>query len=192
MSTISPAMPERTYWRCRHCLLPFVLLNPQAIPSGGTCGCCGSQSFDYMGKVQVIKQKPGNLAQGCRCNESCAKAQGPRCTCACGGLHHGTGMDARFQHDTASCTRILIPAAPKTQLRAKDRAIEWRAALQAAQKGVDSWMAGQSGLATDDRDFYKQLQLENMLNLAQKARQHEPRMQILQDLQQLLNQESTK
>ncbi len=192
MSTSPSAMPERTYWRCNHCLLPFVLLNPQAIPADGTCGCCGGQSFETMGKVQVIKQKPGNMAHGCKCNESCAKAQGPHCTCACGGLHHGTGMVARFQHDTASCTRILIPAAPKTQLRAKDRAIEWRDALLAAQTGVDSWMVGQSGLPAEKRDFNKQLRLENMLYLAQKARQHWPRMQILQDLQLLLNQRSTK
>ena len=34
-------------------------------------------------------------AQGITCNESCQFAEGPECTCSCGGRHHGKGVIVR-------------------------------------------------------------------------------------------------
>ena len=87
------------YWRCVECLTPFAaaLETPQTrnikqTPAGTRCECGNAATFEYMGKVTGAYWNRVETAEICECNEICAHARGPSCSCECNGANHGRGM----------------------------------------------------------------------------------------------------
>lgn len=112
---------ERHYWKCSDCLRPFVVVG-KAVPE--MCSCGGK--VYYMGKV-MGKNYYGHTEMTCECNEVCACATGPNCSCACGGMNHGKGLTVELQVIDGKM------AVATTNTKHEARAVEYRNALAAAQ-----------------------------------------------------------
>jgi len=80
---------NKHYFKCIDCLTPVMTLEKNT--NNHTCDCGGSE-FEYMGKVtgSYLTQQ----TEVCKCNELCAHAAGPSCSCACNGQNHGDQMKA--------------------------------------------------------------------------------------------------
>lgn len=80
---------ERHYWKCSDCLRPFVVAGKD---KPEICSCGGK--VYYMGKVMGSNY---GHTETCECNEVCACARGPNCSCACGGKNHGKGLTVELE-----------------------------------------------------------------------------------------------
>lgn len=86
---------KKIYLKCSDCL-GIVCMDKNLVPvsylgydSGLVCGLCGGK-YKVMGEVkgkQLI-----NRESVCKCDERCVDAQGPICSCGCGGKNHGSGI----------------------------------------------------------------------------------------------------
>lgn len=167
----------RHYWRCIDCLLPFVL--PTAEPTGAACGCCGGHELEWMGQVNVRTRQLEKKAQECLCNEACAYARGPRCECACGGVHHGKSLQAFVEVVAEGRPIARIPAKSATLERARARAVEWRTELAAVLVLADAWRATLPGGRLPDGLYWERRTLNHLLAVARGRRSHGARMKDL-------------
>lgn len=80
------------YYKCLDCLTP-VAVDDRNIENL-RCDCEGS-NLTFMG--QVVGQSYVKTEEQCKCNEICAHASGPNCSCKCGSVNHGLKMKAYIQ-----------------------------------------------------------------------------------------------
>lgn len=69
------------------------------------CECGGR--YEYMGEVhrdRLVKHE-----HRVSCNESCASARGPKCSCKCGGLYHGLNLYTDVTVDVGKVPMVSMP-----------------------------------------------------------------------------------
>jgi len=181
----------RVYVRCQDCLTVSMVhyaelqqgdLPWKGYPLHARCGICDG-FMEAMGAV-VGEALVADQHLECLCDERCANATGPVCTCRCGGKHHGAQMAAnvvRTTYDTEP--RITPPGASGTALA---RALEYREALATAETRIkahpsyDTYQAKLNGKWIDNFSAYLTVDgWWKSLREAKRARTHKSRMSKL-------------
>lgn len=72
----------------------------------------------------------------CLCDERCATATGPQCSCKCGGANHGAMMAAYVTVTDSESAPTVTPPGKEELLKA--RAAEYTEALEAAEKRIEA------------------------------------------------------
>lgn len=166
----------KEYVRCVDCLAVSMITEPLDYDS--RCGVCGGQ-IESMGKVKGERLVEHGVA--CSCDERCASATGPHCSCRCGGQFHGLNMFVPVTRD-----RGPVPVITPQQDAAKllQRAAEYRAM-------VDTLSAARPERWTDGTflpyaEFLDQRRAGALMYDARSARVHKSRMAKLDKIAAIL------
>jgi len=130
----------RVYVRCGDCLTASMIyyrdIRPDRPWKGclltASCGICGGNIYS-MGPVNGSRIVTAETLE-CLCDDRCATASGPACTCRCGGKNHGLKMEAYVVKTATSALPVITPKGDTDKARA--RAEEYRAAVDAAMSRV--------------------------------------------------------
>jgi len=118
------------YYKCSDCLAVVCIIGRQACP---ICGICGG-GMREMGEVRGAQSEHHHSE--CVCNEACVSAQGPDCSCSCGGVNHGIGMMGYY--DVVDATGTVKITAPRNAEKHLAQAQEYRAAADAATARIQA------------------------------------------------------
>ena len=188
-----PEPETRIYVRCQHCLavsmihyrdLPGNTRVHKGNPLPATCGICGGP-IESMGAVDDSKAKLRSDRLECLCDERCATAAGPSCSCRCGGKNHGAKMEAYVVRSTYEALPTITP--PGDATRCLERAAEFRAALEAAEqhtransRDYQAWQDKLAGRWTDHFSGYQRIKaMRDMIWDAKHTRTHKSRLEKL-------------
>jgi hypothetical protein len=82
MSTLN-----RFFFRCARCLFRFTAdAEGYRAPDVRACPVCAREHVECMGATK------GVVSLGVKCNDICVFAEGPDCSCSCGGVNHGSRL----------------------------------------------------------------------------------------------------
>ena len=176
---------DRLYVRCSDCLGVSVAIGIDSAVAHGDirCGICGGR-IEAMGHVHENRLVTEHTV--CKCDERCADATGPRCSCKCGGANHGHGMAGYIQVERDGGPATITPQKHHDKLRL--RADEYRAAAASALERIEAhvdngpylskrageWV-GHEGFAA----FRRQQDRYRALADARKGRTHKGRLNKL-------------
>jgi hypothetical protein len=121
---------RRHYFRCHDCLMT-VCIDLQNRRDDLMCGICNGR-LEWMGQVQG--QRYHHIVEVCDCNEICQQAQGPKCTCRCGGENHGK---MKYHTYISAIGQIHVTPEGDTEKHLAI-ALEYRAAVDAAIDRIHS------------------------------------------------------
>lgn len=155
-----------------------------------TCGFC-SGPLRYMGRVQGTRLVTDHTE--CLCDERCVDAQGPLCSCACGGKNHGIGMlgFVTMQHDQGAAPVTVTP--PGNADKHRQQAAEFAVASVAARARIEglpehsAYHRKHTGAWVDSREFADYLKVRRLYDEWNKARDgkiHSVRMRKLNAIAQ--------
>lgn len=78
---------NRFFYRCPKCLFKFTAdVDGMRPPTVGDCPVCAWKYIKFLGATR------GVLSVGVPCNDKCVFAEGPDCSCSCGGKNHGSKL----------------------------------------------------------------------------------------------------
>lgn len=144
----------RWYFRCPDCLA-VAAVDADKNPGNVECSLCQVR-MEPMGRVS----KPLGLLvrdeERCPCDERCTCANGPSCSCKCGGKNHGSGLVVPFERVTGKIPQLRPP-----DPRAPARRDEWRRALEHAKEadpGRDQAARKAAGEYLSPGDFARYLE----------------------------------
>lgn len=124
----------RSYYRCADCLEVCALDNDGGL-SRARCDCGGCLQF--MGRVCVDRLVKDEVR--CACDYRCIDAQGPVCSCKCGGENHGSGKVVEVVVDAGAVPIVRA----RWDLSERLRKVEaYRAAVAEAEKRIDRRTGG--------------------------------------------------
>lgn len=161
---------KRWFVRCGECLT-VAAVDAMAEPKGAVCGLCEGK-VETMGFVKRRRLVVGHDAVPA-CDERCTNAPGPKCSCACGAVNHGTGRVVVL--DITTAVPRITPARDATTDKAVARAAEWRAAYAAAVEkiaplGAREYAAKAAGEYLDGASFSRFLHYRDTLQYLRGAR----------------------
>lgn len=139
---------SRWFYRCPDCLS---VMAADGNPYARLACACGCESCEKMGKVQ--RARLVTETERCPCDDRCTCALGPSCNCRCGGENHGAGLVSVVEQQDAGAVPVISPPDPA----AIERGRAWRAAVEAAEKGVRArfpgWARKNAGEYVSDKEF---------------------------------------
>ena len=174
--------PTRWFYRCCDCLT--VSAADQNLEQkwdrthwapAATCGACGGP-VENMGRVEgprLVKD-----AELCPCDMRCTHAQGPKCSCKCGGENHGSGCMVPVKIDQGPLPVLANPDTAK----AKQTAEEYRAALAplvAERDRINRKKEGAHHGWLERSDYNRLREVCRIINKAKELRTHAGRMKLL-------------
>lgn len=132
--------PRRSYYKCRECLVPVVIVDS----AGGEIACVCGGKLRFMGDIRERSRGAVFVTQHEEtvCDDRCTGAIGPSCNCPCGGVNHGTGRTVTVETVQGKVQIVTEDASAQTK-----RAAELRASLaivMSLAEGRPCWSALQA------------------------------------------------
>jgi len=138
-----------------------------------------------MGKV--TGQRYEKVEDICACNEICQSAQGPKCSCKCGGKHHGLSLYIPTVIESG-----IVKLEASNRLKAIEKAMrlgnEYRAAADVALEAIkrfygQSFTDHSNGAWIANKTLWANIgKAKNKLRIAKGYKVHKTRMKKLQEI----------
>lgn len=162
---------DRHFYRCSDCLT--VSATDGSAGARPQCGQCGG-TCEHMGQVE--RDRLVTVGMECPCDDRCTSARGPKCGCKCGGKNHGSHITVLVIRDRGEVPILDT----RHDLKAKDRAEEYRAAMLAAEAEARRLSAEKRAAGwLSSEDFAKLTRTNRARTKAARSRVHSARMKIL-------------
>jgi hypothetical protein len=115
---------NRFFFRCPRCLFKFTAdVDSYKRPDVEACPVCAREYVECLGATK------GVVSWATPCNDVCTYAEGPTCSCSCGGKNHGSRLVIPVVRNVVDFKSGRFPTLEKARVEWE----RWRAKVEAAK-----------------------------------------------------------